>query len=410
MFDSDHKLRHLPFFEEIAALEEGSAEWHAGTAGLVVLRLVDAWLEDGPSVATDGDWSIRSVRCAIEAMDDGTPIRAILGRIVDALKEQRPDVHVVVSPLLAYGQALEYDAKWPQAADVYHSVLAHLHPTEDGDTSIAAHLRLGQCYRNLNRIDDAAAAFTAASEIATAVGDMVGVLRARIGEARIAMVRGNLPRAEEILDDTIRRAAAADLQDVRSRALHDRANVAHFRGQYDLSIQIAYEALGQSQSPTEHDRILSDIAVSFLELGVYSAARDAYLILSATAQEQYVRWASMLNLLEIASSTGDEILFELYGRQLTGQDVPPIMATAFQLNLGVGYHRLGKVERARPHLERAMSSAREHGFNQYLFEAEEALLQLDSVAPPRRVAKDVSLDVEEVAHAIREIRESVGVS
>src|SRR5688500_9291813 len=164
-------------------------------------------------------------------MDECSPFRAILGRVVDALQERKPDIHVVVSPLMAYGQSLEYDAKWTLAADVYHSVLAHLHPVEDSDASIAAHLRLGQCYRHLNRVDDAANAFSSASEIATAVGDIVGILRARIGEGRIAILRGNLPRAEEILDESIRRATGTDLQDVRSRALHDRANVAHFRGQ-----------------------------------------------------------------------------------------------------------------------------------------------------------------------------------
>ena len=71
-----------------------------------------------------------------------------------------------------------------------------LHPVEDSDASVAAHLRLGQCYRNLQRIDDAVEAFAAASEIATAVGDVVGILARRIGEARVAIMRGNLPRAE----------------------------------------------------------------------------------------------------------------------------------------------------------------------------------------------------------------------
>jgi tetratricopeptide (TPR) repeat protein len=407
LFESEHKLRHLPFFEAVAVSDEGSSDWRVATAGLVVLRLVDAWLENADATADD-DWGIRSVRAAVGEVDQGTPIRAILGRIIDALELQTPDIHVVISPLMAYGQALEYDAKWTMAADVYQSVLAHLHPTEDSDASIAAHLRLGQCYRNLGNVDDAAAAFASASEIATAVGDMVGVLRARIGDARIAMLRGNLPRAEEILEETIRRATGAGFQDVRSRALHDRANVAHFRGDYELAIRIAYEALGQAQSPTERDRILSDIAVSFLELGVYSAARDAYLVLSETAQEQYMRWLATLNLLEIASHTGAEMLFELYRRNLVSAPLPPYLATAFQVNLGVGYQRLGNLNRARHHLEKAIALAGEHGFNQYLFEAEEALLQLEAEVPPRRISAEMSLDVKEVALAIRDLRETVG--
>jgi hypothetical protein len=58
-----------------------------------------------------------------------------------------------------------------------------------------------------------------------------------------------------------------------------------------------------------------------------------------------------------------------------------------------------------------MAMATEYGFNQFLFEAEEALYQLETPTPLRRVAGEVSLDVNEVAIAIRELRESaVGVS
>jgi tetratricopeptide (TPR) repeat protein len=410
VFEPEHKLRHLPFFEEIASHDEGSAQWRAATAGLVALRLVDAWLEDGASVVADDGWGLRSVSNAIDEVDEGTPIRAILARVVEALQQQKPDIHVVVTPLMAYGQALEYDAKWQLAADVYQSVLAHLHPVEDSDASIAAHLRLGQCYRNLNLVDDAAEAFASASEIASAVGDMVGVLRARVGEGRVAILRGNIPRAEQILDETISRAVDAGLADVRSRALHDRSNVAHLRGQYELAVQLAYQALHHAQSPTERDRILSDIALAFLELGVYSAARDAYLVLSATAQEQYMRWAATLNLVEISSQTGAQMLFEVYRRQLVGEQLPPYLATGLQVALGTGYQRFGDFPKARTHLERAMAMAGEHGLNQFLFEAEEALLQLETPTPPRRVQGEISLDVEEVASAIRELRESVGVS
>jgi tetratricopeptide (TPR) repeat protein len=375
-----------------------------------VLRLVDAWLEDGPAVGTDDGWSVRSVRNAITEVEDGTPVRAILDRVVDGLQHRKPDIHVVVTPLMAYGKALEYDAKWRLAADVYHSVLAHLHPVEDSDASIAAHLRLGSCYRSLHLIEEATAAFAAAFEIATTVGDIVGVLRARVGEGHIAVLRGNLPRAEDILNETIERAKGEALRDVRSKALHERSNVAHFRGQYELAIRFAYQALSHSESPEERDRILGDIAVSFLELGVYTAARDAYLVLSATAQEQYTRWAATLNLLEISSQTGAEMLWEIYRRQLVGQKLPPYLATNFELILGTGYQRFGDFAKARAHLQRAMSMAGEHGLNQILFAAEEALFQIETPTPPRRAPEKLSLDVEEVANAIRELRESVGAS
>lgn len=405
-----YKLRHLPFFEEIAAHEESDAAWKSATAGLVVLRLVDAWLDEGVGVVTDDGWEVRSVLSAIEDVEDGSPIRTLLGRVVEALQARKPDIHQVITPMMAYARALEYDAKWPLAADVYHSVLAHLHPVEDSDASIAAHLRLGQCYRNLHQLDDAAEAYAAASEIASAVGDVVGVLRARVDEGRLAILRGNLPKAEQILDDAIVRATSEDLRDVRSRALHERSNVAQLRGQYEVAIQLAYDALGHAQSSVSRDRILGDLAGTFVELGVYTAARDAYLVLSATAQEEYVRWGATLNLLEIASHTHSETLFEQHRQQLLGVKLPAFLATGFELNLGLGYKRFGKVEKARTHLERTIAMATEFGINQFIFDAEKALEDLETISPPPRTQQPMSLDVEEVANAIRELRESVGVA
>jgi tetratricopeptide (TPR) repeat protein len=310
---------------------------------------------------------------------------------------------------MAYGQSLEYDAKWTLAADVYHSVLAHLHPVEDSDASIAAHLRLGSCYKNLQLIDAAKEAYSSASEIANAVGDIVGVLRARIGEGEIAWFRGNLPEAAAILDDTVAKATGAELRDVRSRALHDRSSVAALSGQYELAIRLAYQALGDSQSPSERDRILNNIAGSFMQLGVLSAARDAYLVLSATAQEQYMRWTATLNLLELSSHSNAEMHFEHYRRQLLGQTLPPYLATAFELTLGTGYQRFGDLPKAQLHLKRAIAMAGEHGINQFLFEAEEALYQLEMQSPPRKVQKEIALDLQEVASAIKNLKESVGV-
>ena len=410
MFESNHNLRHLPFFEELALKREGSAEWRAATAGLVVLRYIDNWLDEPPGSDGPDEWGRRNVVAAVEAVDDGSPLRAILSRVVDALECDQPGMRSVAGQLIAYGQALEYDAKWMLAADIYTTLLAHLHPTADSDSTITAHLRLAQCYRTLGQLDDAMETYRGAGAIGTAVGDLVGVLRGRVGEGNISMLRGNLPEAERILDSAIADASSPQLREVRTRALHERANLAHLREQYNLAIRFAYDALGGSRSATERDRILSDIAVSFLALGVYSAARDAYLVLSATAQEHYTRWAATLNLLEIATQTGVEPLFELYRRQLASQELPPYMKTAFHLGVGEGYRRFGDLVLAEQHVMAAIHTATFHGYNQYLFEAESALRQLRMPTPPNRVSTAVPLEVEEVAEAIRELRETVGAS
>jgi len=407
VLQSDQKLRHLPFFEEVAGLEADSAEERAATAGLVTLRLVDAWL-DGALWFKEDDWSVPNVHKAIRAMDKGTTMRGMLLRIVDVVRARKPDIHAVVTTLMAYAQALEYDAKWLLAGDVYQTLLAHLHPIEDSEASIAAHLRLATCYRSLMQVEHAVEAFASAARIGHAAGDMVGVLRARIGEAQIAWLRGNLPHAETLLDETIAQTKGnEDLRAVRSRALQDRSAVAILSGQYELGIRLAYDALAHPASSMERDRILNNIASAFTHLGVYSAARDAYLVLSATSQEQYMRWTATLNLIDVSSLTGAEVLFEQLRREMLVQDLPPQLATEFELIQGSGFLRFGKGELARDHLNRAAALAAEFGLNQILFEAEAAMSSLNAPTPPHRVSAEMPLEVEEVASAIRELRHSV---
>ncbi|MDE3052720.1 MAG: hypothetical protein KGJ70_02460, partial [Gemmatimonadota bacterium] len=112
MFEHDEALRHLAFFEAIASREEHTAEWRSATAGLVTLRLLDRWLEEGPSAAASGGWAARAVEGAIDQMDEGSPIPSILRSILSAMQDSPvADVHDVLPRLLAYAQALEYDAK-----------------------------------------------------------------------------------------------------------------------------------------------------------------------------------------------------------------------------------------------------------------------------------------------------------
>ena len=410
VFDSDRKLRHLSFFEFVASRAEDDPQWRAGTAGLVVLRLVDAWIDEGRAALADDNWAIPNVRAAIDAMDRGTPIRSLLGRVVDAVEDPGAEFGRALTPLMAYAQALEFEAHWSLAADVYETALAHADPTAEADSCISAHLGLARCYMHSGQLTAASEAFDSSSAVAAAAGDLVGTLRARIGHAKVSMARGNFPEAERILDETIQTAQGEALRDVRSRALHDRSNVAFNRNNYELAIQLAYQALEQSQSPRERDRILGDIAVSFLELGVYSAARDAYMVLSATAQEQYVRWAATLNLLEIAAQTGAQTLVEVYRRQLTSQSLPPQMSTWLQLNSGLAYQRFGQLERARGFLQQAVTLAEEYGYNKYLFDAEEALRRLETPPPPARSPTHIALETEEVAAAIQNMRELVSAS
>ncbi len=413
MFDTSRNMRHLPFFTELATLDDADASWRAVSAGLVVLRLVDSCIEAGSDVVAADGWGVRSVRAAVEEMPAGVPARAILSGVVDALIESRGgDMHAVAPRLMAYARSLDLDARWALAADVYETVIAHVHPLEDEDVVVTAHLRRGHCLREVGSYQTAAAAFVTAGELAERCGDMIGMLRARIGEAKIVVARGNLPGADLILDETIVRATEYGLTEVRSMATHERAHVAYVRGRYDAAVRFAYDAMRDSTNPSERDRILGDLAAAFSQLGVRSAARDAFLILAATAREQYQRWVAGINLMEMAAEDGFNLEFGRYRQQLAGASLPPVLRAQFELHAGTGYQQLGDFSAARTWLDRANATASRHALNQVVF-AVEAAMQLTSadLSNRSRPARfDIPREVQLIAAELKEMRESAGVS
>jgi tetratricopeptide (TPR) repeat protein len=406
-------LRHLAFFDELSRLNEEDDAWREISAGLVVLRLVDRWLEEGTSVVAADAWGYTSVVDAVDAIPVGRPVRGMLRSVVDAMgATTTPNFRTVAPRLMAYARALDFDARWQLAVDVYHTVIAFSEPLENADTVIAAHLRLGYCLRQIGEVDQSAAAYAMAGRIAEQTGDMVGVLRARIGDAKIAMLRGNLPRAEVILDETIEDAGKHGLAGVESMALQDRAGVAGLRGNYELAVRLAYRALPGTESERNRDRLLHDIAVSFGRLGVRSAARDAFLVLVATSADQYVRWSSSIQLLAISAADGVGPMFEKYRQELSGQALPSALRAEFEYETGRGYLALGHYEDATTWLTAAVATANANGLYQTVFEAESELVQAkqarrleEQSAPFREIAPDLN----EVAEAIRMLRETTKV-
>ncbi len=408
MFDSTRRVRHLPYFTELASLEDHDPAWRSVSAGLVLLRLVDAWIEEGASVVAADGWGVRSVAAAIEEMPVGSPARAILASALDALTAARGgDMHTVAPRLMAYARSLDLDGKWALAADVYDSIIAHVHPEEESEIAVNALLRRGHCLRELGDFADAGASFTTAADLAHRSGDMMGALRARIGEAKIIFARGNLPAADAMLNETVALADKHNLLEVRSMAKHDRAQIAITGGQYDLAVRYAYEAMHDSVSESERDRILNDLAAAFYFLGVKSAARDAFMILAATAREQYQRWLATINLMELAADDGAELQFERYRQQLATAALPPVLRVQFELDAGRSYQSLGNVQAAEVWLRKALDTASAHSFNRFVFAAEKAL---NDNQAPRRVKQpsaplDIPRDVEGIALELKKLRQ-----
>jgi tetratricopeptide (TPR) repeat protein len=411
--ESTSTFRHLAFFEELAKLDERDEGWRSVSAGLVVMRLIDRWLSSATNTVRCDAWGIGAVRESIGELPETTPLRRMLTSIVDFVASSSAvDIHGLVPRLMAYAQLLDYDGKWALSADVYETVIAHADPIGDADLVVPAFLQLAYCRRVLSDYERAGAAYNAAAQVANAAGDLIGVLRGRLGDAKIAIARGNMPKAEAILEETIERAQASGLDNIQSRALHDRAYVAGLTGNHERAVQLAYNALAHSPTATERDRILGDIATGLRYLGLHDAARDGYLVLAMTAQEQYLRWMAELNLMELAAIQGIELQFDRYRRDLDSADLTPLMRVTYLLHVGRGYHTLGNPETGIPYLERAVEVAAEYQLNQLLFESEEALADARKrrVRTPEPQARVTDLGVQVVVHGIQRMLELAGAA
>jgi tetratricopeptide (TPR) repeat protein len=409
MAETERRVAHAAFFDALGTVTEADAEWRPMSAGLLVLRLVDSWL-DGTSDQRFGlAQQIRAVREAVDAVPAGTPVRGILAGVVDSI-EQLPirDLRPIAPRLMAYGRSLEYDAAWRLASDVYQTIIAYTHPAIEPEMTIDATMRQAFCFRTLGELGNAELAYSRAGHLAAAVGDHAKMLHARIGDAKMALVRGNLPAAESILDETLDKAKTIGAGHVRAMALHERAMVAHARGEYERAIRFAYDALQLTYSLRERDRVLLDISMFFMDSNVFVAARDALMVLAATAQEQYVRWAATLNLMEIAAREGSEPIFELYRRQLDTVDLPIALEVRALYCAGLGYSAFGHSDAAIQELERAREAAARHSLNQQMFEAEALLAEVRRGARlQRNTAVAVPESVYDVAEAMSELREQL---
>jgi len=403
-------IRHQVYFDTLGYLKEDSSCWRSAFAGLSVLRLVDAYVDTGPSNDPAGWAQLHSVRAAIEAVNEGDPVRGVLITVFEGLNRRGAVDETICTSLLAYGRALDYEASWGLATDVFSTVAKLTRPEKNARLAVEAHVAAGGAARRNGDWDTSARAYSQAAYIADTLGDRPGVLTVQVGIANTYLAKGNLPQAETILDDVIVQARDQALPEVQGMALHSRAVIAQKRGDFAEGLKLAYDALQHTVNPATRDFVLEDIAAIFTDLGMRDSARDAHLVLTATAQSKLVRWTATVNLLELASVDGMEDAFDSYASQLASAPTGPWVRSHFLLFLGEGLHRLGRVAQAEEALREAVAFSESNQFHEIAFRAQSALVAVRSTpragssfaAAPTWVPDDVA----SVVRAISELRKT----
>lgn len=404
-------LSHIAFVERLAGMTDQDPMWRQTVAGFLTMRAVDAWRRQtsvGSESRVDGHPSPAGIGVAraIGEIEVQHAVRLALYHVVEALGETTPAApHPVLVRLISYGRALEFDAEWTLAIDVHQEVLEHAERARDGYCAGQAALRLGFGHRVLARHDAALTWYSRAEQIGTASGDPGTALRARIGVGKLALDRGNYAEARTVLEDVMRTAEAAGLAEERSFALHELSDIAFRAGDHARALRLLHGALGGYTVQADLDRALNDLAVNFVELGLLDAARDAYMVVLATAQEQATRWLAMVNLLAVVGRAGDRAAVERYRRELTSASLPPGLEYGFWSQLGAAYVSLGENDEAGSALAMAVAVARKHGLHGREFEAEREIAELSGSIPERSRPVPVALpEALEAAGAVRHMR------
>jgi tetratricopeptide (TPR) repeat protein len=352
------------------------------------------------------------VRTAIGNVGEGDPVRGVLTAVVDEITTRGAVDDAVSAALLSYGRALDYEASWGLATDVFTTVAKLAKPEKNPRLSVEANVAVGGAARRNGDWETSARAYSQAAYVADTLGDKQGVLTVQVGIANTYLAKGNLPQAQSILDDVLVQARDQELPEVQGIALHSRAALAQQKGEKSEAVKLAYEALNFTVRPSERDRVLEDLAVGFSELGMYDAARDTHLLLAGTAQAKWVRWLASINLMELAAHEGMEEAFDAYAAELRSAPLGPYLKSYFLLFLGEGLEQFGRFEAAEEVLQEAISYADANLIHPVSFKAEEALVAARSKS--RRATKapayvPVSDEVLTAAHAISELRKAAGV-
>lgn len=403
---------HAAFVEALAALSsDADPDWTTMSAALLTLRVVDAWSQ--PGAVTDEELALRvaTILPVVDAVDDDelrTALRTLIGAV-----GSRDAIELVESRLLVLGRTLEARARWELALDVYALLLA-VH-RESGTLGAAAHteietnIRIAECHRHRAEWELAEAAFATAARVAMKAGDRSAALRARCYGASVTAERGDLDDADAQLAAVEHEAATARRADLVALGRHGRAHVAFLRGNVELAARLAFDALEHLPDPRERDRALADVAAAFAELGVRSAARDAQLIISATTQDSYVRWTSLINLMELAAGDRVRPAFEQYRRALVAERLPPRLAGYFHYYSAGGAHVFGDATSARDEYRRALGIATRAGLGPLARDAAAALraLEVEAAPPDAPPARDPTPATAGIAGALARMRESV---
>lgn len=419
MFDefgsSADVLAHAPFLERARVEREHSRESPARLAlgAYVMARLVDRLLSglEGVEAQEGFAWQLAAVRRHLSDLPGDAPESAHLRGIADAVPTEPAPTPALRLCLTAYAYFLEHEARLEEALDIL-GLASRAHGAAVPPAEFAAMaLFAGRLNRLLARWAAANTCYQRAEDSAATVGDLVTVLRSRLGRAAVARGQGNLPLSRGMAQEVANQAERASLREVEAMAWADLGVVLELQGSLEDSVQAKYRAFQLTEDSLSRMRVLGDLGIGLLQMKAYASARLAFEIVASSNTSFLVRTNAVLELMDLESAAGNRMAFERRRAEAEGsrERMPPSMVADFQFKAGVGMARFGLYKRAREFLTTGLHLSEEHRLNVWYFRFERELKTLEgleaSEARQPELATptaDESPVVEEVAVGLRE--------
>src|SRR5882762_4660895 len=158
-------IRHQVYFDTLGTMKEDSASWRSVFAGLSVLRLVDSYADSGASIDPANWAQLHSVRSAIQDVNEGDPVRGVLSTVLHEATKRLIIDDTVCAALIAYGRALDFEASWGLATDVFSTVAKLTRPEKNPKLAVEAHIAVGGAARLNGDWETSARAYSQAAFI-----------------------------------------------------------------------------------------------------------------------------------------------------------------------------------------------------------------------------------------------------
>lgn len=383
-------------------------------------RLVDRLLSglEGVEAQEGFAWQVAAVRRHLGDLPGEAPEAAHLRGITEAVPGEPTPTPALRLCLTAYAYFLEHEARLDEALDILglagRAHGASVPPAEFASIALFA----GRLNRLLARWAAANTCYERAEHAAVSIGDMVTVLRSRLGRSAVLRGQGNLPLSHTMAEEVAERAKAAGLREVEAMAWSDLGAVLVLQTRLEESVRAKYRAFCLTEDSLNRMRVLGDLGVGLVQLRAYESARLAFEIVAGSNTSFLVRTNAVLELMDVESALSNRVAFERRRAEAEASRdrMPPSMAADFHFKAGVGLSRFGRHKRAKEFLGAGLRLAEEHRLNVWYFKFENELKGLEALEAVEAHEPEVATPatstwspaVEEVAVGLREYALSAG--